>query len=125
MDLSISRLSFEIRTLESFFYFCFYCCAGGYIVAFTKVLTMYQMYHTCIRPLHHFLSLHSSNSFNRCHFSYTYTFIQICTIFTLPHPFPTSSPLPLVSSSPGRTCSTLLVLQFCKRKINDIFACLR
>jgi hypothetical protein len=32
----------------------FYCCAGwGYIVAFTKVLTIYQIYHSWIHPLHH------------------------------------------------------------------------
>jgi hypothetical protein len=30
---------------------------------------------------------------------------SICTIFTLPYPFPTSVPLPLVSIPPGRTCS--------------------
>jgi hypothetical protein len=30
------------------------CCAGwGYTVAFTKVLIMYQIYHTWIHPLHH------------------------------------------------------------------------
>jgi hypothetical protein len=35
----------------------FYCFAGwGYIVAFTKVLTMYQMYHTWIRSLSTHLS---------------------------------------------------------------------
>jgi hypothetical protein len=28
----------------------FYCCAGWYIVAFTKVLTMYQIDHTWIHP---------------------------------------------------------------------------
>jgi hypothetical protein len=26
----------------------------GYIVAFTKVITIYQIYHTWIHPLHHF-----------------------------------------------------------------------
>jgi hypothetical protein len=35
----------------------FYCYAGwGYIVVLTKVLTMHQIYHTCIHPLHHSLS---------------------------------------------------------------------
>jgi hypothetical protein len=30
-----------------------YCCAGwGYIAALTKVLTMYQIYHTWIHPFH-------------------------------------------------------------------------
>jgi hypothetical protein len=32
----------------------FYCCAEwGYIAAFTKVLTLYQIYHTSIHPLSH------------------------------------------------------------------------
>jgi hypothetical protein len=35
--------------LSFFFYFCF-CCTGGYIVAFTKVLQIYQIYHTWIPP---------------------------------------------------------------------------
>jgi hypothetical protein len=32
--------------------FSFYCCAGGTLLAFTKVLTIYQIYHW-IHPLHH------------------------------------------------------------------------
>jgi hypothetical protein len=46
-----------INNLENYlhnhlqFFIFFYCCAGwGYIVAFTKVLTMYQIHHTCIHP---------------------------------------------------------------------------
>jgi hypothetical protein len=50
----------------------FYCGAGwGYIVAFTKVLAMYQIYHTWIDPLHCSLSSppsHSWNSFNKYNF---------------------------------------------------------
>jgi hypothetical protein len=35
------------------FIFSLCCCSGwGYIVRFTKVLTMYQIYHTWIHPLH-------------------------------------------------------------------------
>jgi hypothetical protein len=35
-------------------FFVFHCCVGwGYIVGFTKVLTMYHIYHTGIHPLHH------------------------------------------------------------------------
>jgi hypothetical protein len=37
------------------FIFFLYCCAEwGYIVAFTKVLTMYQLYRTWIHPFYHF-----------------------------------------------------------------------
>jgi hypothetical protein len=43
--------SFFIQTEHILF---FYCCAGwGYIVAFTKVLTIYQIYCTWVHPLHH------------------------------------------------------------------------
>jgi hypothetical protein len=40
----------DIKTLVDhkgfFFFFSLYCCAGwGYIVAFTNVLTIYQIYH--------------------------------------------------------------------------------
>jgi hypothetical protein len=69
---------------SSLFYF-FYCCTGwGYIVAFTKVLTMYQIYHTWIHPLLCSpLSLsppHSWNSFNRYHFC---KYIHVQTVFAL------------------------------------------
>jgi hypothetical protein len=36
-----------------FTFFFFYCAEWGYIVAFTKVLTVYQIYHTWMHPLHH------------------------------------------------------------------------
>jgi hypothetical protein len=55
-------------------------CAGWeYIVALTEVLTIYQIYHTGIHPLHCSpLSLpppNSWNSFNRRHFCiYTYAY---------------------------------------------------
>jgi hypothetical protein len=38
---------------------------------------------------------------------------SICSIFALPQPFSTFSPLPLV---PGRTCSALLFSDFVKEK---------
>jgi hypothetical protein len=66
----------------------FYCCAGrGYIVAFTKVLTICQMYHTCIHHLRQYtLSLlfqYSWNSFNQCQLS---IYIQVYTVFVLYSP---------------------------------------
>jgi hypothetical protein len=60
------------------------------------------------------LSPHSWNSFNRSLFSiYIHS---ICTIFTFLQPFPISSPLPLVPTSPGRTCFTLLPSNFVIKK---------
>jgi hypothetical protein len=57
----------------------FYCAGWGYTVAVTNVLTIYQMYHTWIHPLHHsYLSLHPWNSFNRYHFS---IYIHVYTVF--------------------------------------------
>jgi hypothetical protein len=39
---------------ERIFFPFLYCCSWwGYIVAFTKVLTMYQLYHTWIHHFHH------------------------------------------------------------------------
>jgi hypothetical protein len=59
----------------------FNCCPGwGYIVAFAKVLTLYQIYHTGIHPLHcsPLCPLHSWNSLNRYHFC---IYIHVYTIF--------------------------------------------
>jgi hypothetical protein len=57
-----SKLSYQFVELSSLDYFqpgyflwiiIFYCCAEWrYIVAFTKVLTIHQMYHTWIHRLH-------------------------------------------------------------------------
>jgi hypothetical protein len=70
----------------------FYCCAElGYIVAFTKVLTMYQIYHSWIHPLHHSLLSpypHSWNSFNRYHFPFTCMCTQYLHHIHPPSPFP-------------------------------------
>jgi hypothetical protein len=69
----------------------------GYIVAFTKVLTLYQIYHTSIHPLHHspsFPSPHSWNSCNRHHFS---NYIHVHTVFVPYSPSNTLSLPPLAS----------------------------
>jgi hypothetical protein len=69
--------------------FFFYCYAGwGYIVAFTKVLTMYQIYYTWIHSLHHSpLSPHSWNGFKRYHFSFTFIWTQYFHYIHSPMPF--------------------------------------
>jgi hypothetical protein len=72
----------------------------GYILAFTKVLTIYQIYHISNRHFHPsplFPLPRSWNSFNRYQFFILHTCVHsIFTILTLPFPFPTSSPLPLL-----------------------------
>jgi hypothetical protein len=73
------------------FLFLFYCCPGwGYIVAFTKVLAIYQIYPTWIHPLHHspsfpsFLELFQQMSF----FPFTYMCTQYLLHIYPPSPFP-------------------------------------
>jgi hypothetical protein len=83
-------------------------------------------------PLHHSplcLPFHLRNSFNRYIFFHLYSCVQsICTIFTLLHPFLTSSPVPLVSTP---LQARPVLLPFCspilqkKGKRNYILACLR
>jgi hypothetical protein len=75
------------------FFFSFIVVMGeGYIVAFTQVLTMYQLYPTWIHLLYILLPLcfqDSWRSFNRYHFCIYLTCIHIFrTIFTLLPPFP-------------------------------------
>jgi hypothetical protein len=70
-----------------------FCAWWGYIVAFTKVLTTYQIYHTWIYLLHHSpLSLLPSwNSFNRCHCSIYIHVYTVFAIYSSSYSFPTSS----------------------------------
>jgi hypothetical protein len=98
-------------------FFFFYCCAGwGYIVAFTKVITMYLISHTWIPPST--AVLHSCNNFNNYHFC---IYIHVYTFFA---PYSSSYPcsLPPLSSHwcqpfcQGRTCSALLFSNFVKEK---------
>jgi hypothetical protein len=81
-------------------------------VAFTKVLTIYQIHTLEFTPPHHSpLSLsHSWNSFNRSHFS---IYIHVYTVFA---PYSQSYTLSLPPSLPtsGRTCSALLFSDFIK-----------
>jgi hypothetical protein len=68
-------------------------------------------------------SHHSWNNFSGYHFSIYTCVHSICTIFTLPCPFSTSSPLSLVPPPEAGLFHTP-VLQFCNEK-KDIFVCLR
>jgi hypothetical protein len=111
---------FSFLSFFPFFSFL-YCCTGqGYIEALAKVLTMYQIYHTWIHPLHHSLSSplpNSQNSFNNSHFS-TYIHVYLHYIHTvcilLPH-FPITSALTSANLPPQNVfCSP--ILWFCRRK---------
>jgi hypothetical protein len=97
-------------------YLNFFIVVLGYIVAFTKDLTICHIsYFNSLPPSFSFISpyLHSNNSFNRYHFSiYIHVYTIFCTIFTLLPPFTAISPLPLplVPSHPGQDLFRPLVL---------------
>jgi hypothetical protein len=81
-------------------FFFFNCCYGWrYIVAFTKALTICQIYITWIHPLHCSLSPpspNSWNSFDRYHFLFIFMCIHYLHHIHPPTPFPSSFSLPLV-----------------------------
>jgi hypothetical protein len=116
-------LFFINLTPTSFFRFFLLLC-WGYIMVFAKVLTIYQMYRTWIHSSI-ILFYTSFPHFSQYYFS---TYLHVCTIFVSyypPHPFPIFSLLPLVPTPTGQDLFCPPVLRFCKRKNNDIFACLR
>jgi hypothetical protein len=94
------------KSFSFLFLFPLYCCARWeYIVAFTKFLPMYQIYHTWIHSLNHSplcSSPESWNSFNRYNFC---IYIHVYTVFapyspsysfSLPPPPPTGTNPPLL-----------------------------
>jgi hypothetical protein len=104
------------------FAFCFYCCCRwGYIVAFTKVLTKCQIYHTWIHPLHDCPLFPSPipEIVNRYH-----VYIYICVYsVSAPHSpsytFPHHLPLPMLSTphaGPVPPSSSLICRRKKKRK---------
>jgi hypothetical protein len=93
-------------------YFFIVVLGRWYIVVLTKVLKMYQIYHTWIYPLH-LLFPHFWNSYNRYHFS---KYIHVYTIFAPYSLSYTTSSLPLGINTPDRTCSTLLFSNFVEKK---------
>jgi hypothetical protein len=103
-------------TFESTLLFLNRCAGWGYIVAFTKVLTMYQICHIWIHPLSPFsfilLLPHSCNSFNRSHFSCE----QDLHYIHPPTPFPHLLPHPTGTSLPRKDLLCPPVLWFCKRQ---------
>jgi hypothetical protein len=95
-DFKYVSISFPVTLLPIFFY-CF--ARWRYIVAVSKFLTMYQIHHTWIHPLHHSPLYHSpipgmvSTGIN-------FAFIYMCTLI-LHHIHP-STPFPHNLSPPTR-----------------------
>jgi hypothetical protein len=94
--------------------------------ATSQTLTTYQMYHIRIHPLHHSpLSPHLRNNFKRYLFS---VYINRYIVFALYSPSYTLYPPPpshWYHLLPRQDLFLPPVLQFCKRKEKEIFACLR
>jgi hypothetical protein len=114
---------FNIHVL--FFLYVLYYAGWVYIVISTKVLIIYQIYHTWIHPLHRSpLFPCSRNSFNRYHFSF---YIHVYTVFALYLPSYTLSlpPPPPIGTNSRQDLFCPPVLWFCKRKTKDIFVYLR
>jgi hypothetical protein len=98
----------------------FLLLSWGYIVTFTKVLTIYQIYHIWPHPLHR--SLLSSSSpipgivSRGIFFLFTFTCTQYLHHIHPPTPFPHILPPPTGISSPRQNLFCPLVLQSCKRE---------
>jgi hypothetical protein len=93
-----------------------YCAGWGYIVAFTKVLTIYQICHTWIHPS--IILLYAPPFKEEFQWvSFTYMCAQYLHHIHPPTPFSHLLPLPLIP--PPHTRQDLFcppVLWFCKRK---------
>jgi hypothetical protein len=101
------------------FVFSLYCYdVWGYIVAFTKVITMYQIYCTWIHLLNHSPSSSSPPIPGVVSTGIIFAFRYMCTYFIAPHSpsYPCSSIPPhshwCQPSRVGRTCSTCLFSSF-------------
>jgi hypothetical protein len=102
-------------------------CWRGYFVVFTKVLTIYQIYHTWIRPFH-YSPLSSSPLIPGIVSTglispFTYMYAQYLHHIHLPTPFPQLLPTPTSTNSLRQELFYPPVLWFYKQ--NDIFTCLR
>jgi hypothetical protein len=115
---SISLIHHSYWSNCYFHYLLFFNCAEwGYTVACTKVLTIYQVYHTWIHPLHHsFLSPPSSVP-GIVSTGLIFSFAYMCTPYLCyihsPTPFPHIFPLPLVPNPQDRTGSTSYFSSIC------------
>jgi hypothetical protein len=99
---------FFLQTPQFYIFLSFflnYCAVWVCIVAFTKVLMIYQIHHSWILPLQHYPSspsLHYWNSYNRYHFSIYIHVYTVFALYSLFYDFPHLFSFPLVSILPGR-----------------------
>jgi hypothetical protein len=110
--------NFMVFLFVCFFLYCFVVCR--YTVAFTKFLTMYQLYHAwnSSPPLLPFISpppIHGTVSTGIIAFTGMCTYI--CTAFTFLPPFPATTPSPLVPMLPTEQgVFHPPVFRFCRRE---------
>jgi hypothetical protein len=115
---------FGIRTKTLHWFIClfiFYCAGCEYIVAFTKVLTMYQIDHTWTPTFHCSTSppspdsWNSINKYNFCIYIHVYTLLApYSSPYPSSHHFP--SPQWCQSPQPRKNLFHPSVLWFCRRK---------
>jgi hypothetical protein len=104
--------SLIFRHLFLFFCHFFLLCKWRYIVAFTKVFTIYQIYHTCIQPLHNSLPPFLEQFRHILFFLFTYMCTQYLPHIHPPSHYPHFLPLSPAPTPPERTCSALLFSNF-------------
>jgi hypothetical protein len=126
------KVAYDFLFFPRFYLFIYLLllCWVGYIVAFTKVLRIYQIYHTWIYLLHHsplssptpFLSRFNSSFLEYVNFSIC---IYVYTVFALNLPSYSLSLHPplhtLVPKPLDRTCSALLFSNFVIKKMTFLF----
>jgi hypothetical protein len=92
----------------------------GYIVAFTKLLTIYQIYHSWSHPIHCSPLFHPAPIPGIVSVNVIFTCTYMCTQYQhyIHPPTPTPHILPTLTSTypPRQDLFCLPVLRFCKRK---------
>jgi hypothetical protein len=122
LESSFTYLALILSFLSSFsFSFVYYCPGWRYIVTFTKVLKMYQIYHSWIHLVHCYLSSPFPwflEQFQQVSFLHLHIYIiyiwYIFASYTSSYPFPRHLPAP--TGATHSTCSTLLFFNFVEKK---------
>jgi hypothetical protein len=94
----------------------------GNIVTFTKIFTVYQIYHNWVYPLHHFPSSSPPPLPGKVPIVLIFPFTYMCAWYFHnihpPMPFPHLLPTPTGSNPARQDCSTLLFTNFNRQFIS-------
>jgi hypothetical protein len=114
------------RVCLCIFLYLYYFDGWEYIVIFTQVLTMYQIFHVLIHNLYHSLTSPHSLIPGTVSVGIIFAFTYMCTHFLYqiypPTHFPRHVSLPLISPLPSIPQQDLLcppVFLFCRKKGKD------